>query len=429
MEEPRAFCSQVFSAMYDESAMETYTTPSGLRRYRLPVVYASLQKHRYVSSDTPEFAIHKATLQEMLWDGLSRERNAYKHKKLGFEMNAKRTDLKTRQKLKIAEGRTQIAQQELARSYRVLTVGLGAPSDYDWEFFKKFPEYPFPKPVVPEYPASPPKFQILREPQLTDPDFLPKLETMDKLLHTRRAQKEEDARRRFEALHTQWERLCLQARYKYQQQMETYKGTVETLRNRYQQQVMAWERGKNAYLKEREACVHIVDTKKAAYLEHEPHAVLDYFDMALSHSKYPHYFPHTFDMDYDKDNRILIVNYILPPLRVLPRLARVLYDEDKKLFQELILSDRERDILYARLLHELPLRTFHELFTVDVAVSLAAIHFRGYLFLEEERKAGKPPVCALEIQTDRATFAASDLYHGDPAVIFAEMGGIIRSQE
>ena len=185
----------------------------------------------------------------------------------------------------------------------------------------------------------------------------------------------------------------------------------------------------NAYLKEREACVHIVDTKKAAYLEHEPHAVLDYFDMALSHSKYPHYFPHTFDMDYDKDNRILIVNYILPPLRVLPRLARVLYDEDKKLFQELILSDRERDILYARLLHELPLRTFHELFTVDVAVSLAAIHFRGYLFLEEERKAGKPPVCALEIQTDRATFAASDLYHGDPAVIFAEMGGVIRSQE
>ena len=228
--------------MYDESAMETYTNLSGLKRYRFPVVSPQLTRQRYISSDTPEFAIHKATLQEMIWAGLVKERNALKHKKLGFEMNSKRVDLKTRQKHKIAEGRTEIAQQELALAYRVLLVGLNAPLDYDWEYFNKYPEYPFPRPVVPNYPVSPPKIQLPREPQLTDPDFQPKLDAMDKLWPIRRAHKAEEARRFFEMAHNQWERSSVQARHRYHQQMEIYKGSIEALKNKFQQQMAAWER-------------------------------------------------------------------------------------------------------------------------------------------------------------------------------------------
>ena len=134
-------------------------------------------------------------------------------------------------------------------------------------------------------------------------------------------------------------------------------------------------------------------------------------------------------MDYSAGNRTLVIDYLIPPLRLMPRLARVVYHEEDDLFHEIILSEGERNMLYARLLHELPLRVFHEIFNTDSAVSLAAIRFRGYIFLEETRDLKKPPTKIVEIRTDRATFAATDLYHGDPAVIFEEMGGIIHSIE
>ncbi len=415
--------------MYNASEMVAYTTLSGLKRYRLPVTCAEMNKCRSISSDTPEFAIHKATLQEYLWSEQWKERGALKHKKLGLEMNAKRSDLKERQKHKIAEGRTEIAQRELVCAYRVLSKGLEATLDHDWEFFKKYPPYSFPKPDAPEFPSPPPRPVSPREPASTDPEFQPKLETMDKLLHARRVQKEQEAHTRFEAAHSKWERLNFQMRQVYQQQISQYKDRVESLKNQYQQQLAAWEQGKTAYIRARETCVRLVEQKKAAYLEHEPHAVLDFFDMALARSQYPSCFPHSFEMDYDFKSRTLLIEYLLPPLRKLPRLARVVYDEGERTFHDIILADNERNVLYAQLLHELPLRTFHELFSVDIAVSLAAIRFFGYIFLEENKEPGKLPARVVEVQADRATFAALDLYHGNPAVIFEEMGGVIRSHE
>lgn len=415
--------------MYDKSAIEEFTTSSGLKRYRLAVVNTQLNKHRYISSDSPEFAVHRATLQEMLWAEQWRIRARLKHKKLGLEMNGKRQDLKVRQKIKIAEGRTSIAQYELATSYNLLARSLEAPLDFDWEFFKKCPEYPVPTPAQPDYPSPPEKPALPREPKITDSVFQPKLESMDKLVHSRRVQKEEAARNYYESAHRQWEQMCLRIRRVYQQQYLQYKNSVEGLNADYQRKIQDWEQAKSEYQRAREACIKHVEHKKAAFLEHEPNAVLDYFDTALSCSRFPSFFPHSFEMDYLASNRMLVIDYLMPPLRILPRLARVVYHEENDLFHEIILSEEERNLLYARVLHELPLRVFHEVFNSDSAVSLASIRFRGYIFLEEGKEAGKAPSKIVEVRTDRASFAATDLYHGDPAVIFEEMGGIIHPLE
>lgn len=415
--------------MYDESAIEVYTTPSGLKRYRLPVVCAHMSKHRFVSSNLPEFAIHKATLQEMLWAEQWEERTALKHRKLGLEMNAKRPDLKIPQKKKIAEGRTEIAQLEASSAYRVLARGLENPVEFDWEFFKNCPEYPFPKPGQPNYPSPPAKPVLPREPNVNDLTFQPKLEPLDKLRPARKLQKEQEMHARFEAAHKKWEQICMQMRRMYQQQCAQYKDVGLKLKQQYQERLQIWEQGRSEYLRAREGCIQKVEQKKAAYLEHEPHAVLDYFDMALACSNYPTCFPHSFEMDYDAANRQLIIDYLLPPLRVLPRLTRVVYHEENNTFQEIIFTDDERNTLYARLLHELPLRTFHEIFNADGAVALASILFRGYIFLEENKEKGRAPTRVIEVHTDRATFATLDLYHSDPGAVFEEIGGVIRPLE
>ena len=44
--------------------------------------------------------------------------------------------------------------------------------------------------------------------------------------------------------------------------------------------------------------------------------------MVLSNSVYPDYFPQEFDIDYNSNNRILIVEYSLPDISDLPTSKR-----------------------------------------------------------------------------------------------------------
>ncbi len=415
--------------MYDESAIEAHITPFGLQRYRLPAVYPPLNKHRYIASDTAAFALHKAAIQEMIWTRQFNQRAELKHRRLGLEMNAKRPDLKTRQKQRIAEVRTELARQELSCAYQLLAASLRHQVDFDWDKVKERPAYPQPKPAPPELPEAPMMPSLPREPRPTDSIFTPVLDSMDKLRRSRREEKEQAARQRYEAAHQQWRQIVLRVKQLYQEQAARYQQTVQQAQALYRQQMQNWEAARERYEREREHCMLLVDHKKAAYLNHDPHAVLDYCDMALTFSEYPVCFPHSFELDYDVRNRLLIVDYLLPPLRVLPRLAKVVYNEDDNAFHELLLSEEERNRHYARLLYEIPLRVFHELFTVDSAVAVAAIQFRGYLHLQEGIDITKPPVCVLDVHADRAAYASSDLYHTDPAVLFESLGGTIRSLE
>ena len=183
--------------MYDESAIEVYTTPSGLQRYRLPAIYTQLNKHRNVSSDTPEFAVHKAVFQEILWKAQHEHLIAVKRKKLGLEMNAKRPDVTPRQKRKIADSRSELAQQEMSYAYNALANGLRHGPKFAWDNMKKYPDYPKPRPKEPMLPNAPEKPAVPREPQITDTIFQPKLDPMDRLMRSKREQKEKRSKGAF----------------------------------------------------------------------------------------------------------------------------------------------------------------------------------------------------------------------------------------
>ncbi len=415
--------------MYDESAIETFTTPSGLERYRLPAIYPQLNKHRNVSSDTPEFAVHKAVFQDILWKAQHEHFSTVKRKKLGLEMNAKRPEVRPRQKLKIAEGRTELAQQELSYAYNVLGNALQKGSRFSWDALKKYPDYPKPQPSPPDMPEPPEKPSLPREPKATDAVFKPRLEPMDRLVRSKREQKEREARMRFETAHTQWEQLALRVRRLYQEQMQQYKQRAQAIQVEHKRNLQEWGQDKEHYYREREKCVQIVEAKKMAFEQHNPHAILDYFDMVLAFSNYPPSFPQSYELDFDQENQLLIVDYLLPALKGLPRLASVSYDKEADAFFETVIEEDERDRLYAQLLHEIPLRTLYEVFMMDKVQSVAAVQFRGYLYLQDDAKSGGVPSCILAVRADRDTFCSIDLAENDPLDVFEEIGGTIQSTD
>ncbi|HRZ16621.1 MAG TPA: hypothetical protein P5141_03580 [Candidatus Hydrogenedentes bacterium] len=409
--------------MYDESRLEAFRGDSGLERYRMPVRFPPLSKFRVVTSDMPLFVVHKAAIQAVQWAQMWERRCDIKKRRLGLEMNAKRKDLTPKQKRKIAEGRTQLAQEEMAGVTGVFQQAVENPLRIDWEALKSYPDYILPAPEAPQWPERPAMPALPREPQLSDEAFSPALEPMDKLVKARREEKEQSARARYTFAHTKWREICDRIAGVHREQLRQWSFAVQQMKTTYEAAFAQWEEARDRYRAERQQCLPLIDAKYQAYLIGEPYAVLDYCEHALSVSPYPDFFPQAFDIDYYPQARGLAVDYLLPPLRVLPWLKAVSYDERSDTFHDTLYTEEERAAIYAALLYALPLRTLHELFATDIAGALDVVRFVGYVFLDEHPAPGVPPVCLLSIETTKQAFQAFSLENLNLVECFESLGG------
>ena len=63
--------------------------------------------------------------------------------------------------------------------------------------------------------------------------------------------------------------------------------------------------------------------------------------MVLNNSEYPESFPQDFEIEYNPENGILIVEYQLPPYNCFPRIKEVKYVATKKELKETYISEAQ----------------------------------------------------------------------------------------
>lgn len=85
-----------------------------------------------------------------------------------------------------------------------------------------------------------------------------------------------------------------------------------------------------------------VEAKKRAYLDKTPEAIVDYFELVLSTSCYPDYFPQGFELDYEPSAETLIVDYQLPAPEDLPTLKAVRYVAARDAMEETHITDAQK---------------------------------------------------------------------------------------
>lgn len=413
--------------MYEEQDLESYQSGAGLQLYRMPVRFPALGKQRVVFSDMPILVVHKAALVEKIWQAQLDHRNEVKRKRLGLEMNAKRPDLKPTHKFKIAESRTALSQEEWRDIAGILSEALKTTPRLDWEKVKDYPDYTVPRPEPPEFPPPPEMPRIPREPLRTDEAFIPQLDAMDKLIRSRREEKEAEALARYEAAHKQWEKVCQHIMQHHQAELQQHQQVVRSLKAQHEQALALWEQARKRYIAEREQCKPIIDAKQKAYRLGEPYAVLDYCDLLLTYARLPDLFPHSYDMDYYELDRGIQVEYLLPPLRSFPWLYAVEYDPSTDSFQERLLTEEQRTTVYATALCDTVLRVMYELFAGDEVGRVDQIHFDGYMFPEDKPRPGTPPTLVVTLRTTKQAFLDEDLTAGDPADVITRLGGIFHT--
>ena len=167
-----------------------------------------------------------------------------------------------------------------------------------------------------------------------------------------------------------------------------------------------------------------LDELKANYEKLEGKGIEDYCALVLALSNYPETFPHNYEIQYNSETKILIVDYSLPAPEQLPCLKEVNYLKSKNVFKETFISDNELNDIYDDVLYQICLRTLYELFSADTVTALAAISFNGWVRSTSKATGQEVNDCILTVLTKVEEFKIINLENVDPKFCFKKLKGV-----
>jgi restriction system protein len=374
-----------------------------MARWQMEVRHEGLGKYQVIRGDDKYVVEQKARAKLRQWDEMWERKQAAEARRLEREEKAQAIA----EHKALAEERTQEAQEALGALSRVLVHTLAVDDTVDWDALKDRTEFAEPPSQEPAPPSIPP------EPQSSDPYYSPKLGAFDKLLGSRKASKEQEAQERFNRDHQRWEEKKTQLLSEHQARMEEYEAALAM-----------WEKERDAFLTTQAESNAAIDAQRADYQRGDAGAVMDYCDLVLANSQYPDYFPQTYELDYNSENKILILDYQLPSLTDLPTLSEVRYIQSRDEFAEKHISQTQLNQTFNELLYQITLRTMHELFEADQVNALAAIVFNGYVRSIDPATGQEISPCILSVQAGKEEFERINLASVDPKACFKSLKGI-----
>ncbi|MCF8714976.1 restriction endonuclease [Joostella atrarenae] len=395
-------------------------------RYVSEIQHLGLGKFR-VLKDTDSYILrNKINSQFKTWDD-QWERQETKRIK----------GLKRAKNKAVANEETLEAQKTLEDLDNILFHTLEIDDTIDWSTLKdksKFQELNPRKYIDSELNNIPPptKERDAIKPEEPNPNmFKPELSLIDKIISSKKRKKTEAAEKAYKEALDKWKSECKQVDIqnqkkdeKLQRETQWYNAEVEAINSKYDKLEEKWKKcEKEFYIEQKEANIK-VEKLKQIYLNKDKDAVLHYCEMVLNNSTYPEYFPKDFELEYNSENGIIVIEYILPTLNDMPTLKEVKYIATKDELKEYHISESQKRKIYDEVIYKIALRTTHELFEADVVNALNSVVFNGWV--NSTNKATGKPVnnCIVSLKADKEEFEDIDLSQIDPKACFKNLKGI-----
>lgn len=369
---------------------------NGNARYQIELSHRGLRKHRVIKGDDPGIVRRKADLQVAEWQ-----------EKWNVQEGKAREEKRRLRNQSSAEAQTKEAQAAIRSVETLLAHTLTLDDTIDWASLKSHALFATPRPSAPEPPEPP------RKPEADDQRFQPKLGLFDKLIPSRRRRRIEEATRLYETALAAWRRAAAEAAE-----------AAAAVAAEHERAVAEWETAKQKYEQVRDAANDAIDAHRLAYLAGDPDALVEYCELVLSRSHYPDSFPQEFDLSYNCETKVLVVDYLLPALEDLPTLKQVTYVKSRGELKEKHLTDRELNKLYDDALYQIALRTIHELYESDRVEGIDSVAFNGFVQTIDRGTGREIQPCVLSVQAPREAFLAIDLHHVEPKSCFKSLKGV-----
>lgn len=370
--------------------------------YCYKVYHDGLDKIKLVKSNDPydlEIKLSNVTNQWMdQWDRV-KER---------AEKQRNREDAKhlKEEKQRNAVERTEEATTAINDVETLLVSGVEHFMDIDWERAKKTEQYPIPKPTPPKEPTFP------IEPTRKDPKYNPKIGFFDSIFGGKKA-KEEEALKTFMKDFHLWEDKVNALRSKHEQNTEIY-----------QTETQQWEQDRESFIHEVKAFNLYLDEMQEKYRSVTKDGVEFQAKLVLENSSYPESFPKNCDIEYNPDNKVMVIDYQLPSPEDLPRLKEVKYLVSKDEYQEKHITESASKKLYDGAIYQVCLRSIYELFQNDQIEALSAIAFNGIVESTDPATGQDVRACILSILVKKEEFSDINLTKIDPKKCFKKLKGV-----
>ncbi|MBU8791149.1 restriction endonuclease [Oceanobacillus caeni] len=371
--------------------------------YQVEIKHDGLNKYRVIKGSDPYVVRQKAIYQEQQWDEMWEKKQEAERKEEIREAAAKEKE----EKKSLALQLTTEASQELNKLENILNFTLNINDAIDWEKIKDKSEYKEPKPNPIE------EIELPVKPNETDIEYQPQLGLLDHIFTSRK------------------EKKVLELKDKYNNDLENWEKKVEEIKNineknkdEYDEILNKWLKAEKEFKEEQKSKNLAIDNQKSNYDTGKPAAIVDYCDMVLSNSIYPNYFPQEYDIDYNPETKLLIVDYSFPSPDVLPKVKEVKYIQTRDEFKESHLSAAAFNKMYDNLLYQITLRSLHELFEADVHNYLQAIVFNGWVESIDPALGKEVNSCILSIQVLKEEFLEINLSQVEPKLCFKNLKGV-----
>ncbi len=369
--------------------------------YSVEIKHDGLHKYRVIKGKDRYVVEQKAHVQLRQWDEMWEKREEAERKK----RNQQNAAMEKAQKKANAEQQTIDALDELSYIDNTLLHTLDIDDKIDWDSLKDVSRFTDSKPHSPSespYPAKPAK-----------DNFLPKFGLLDKLFASSKQKKIEVYNKMFDDAVNNWERETDRLKSKYEKEFEEYNNALKT-----------WEEKRNLFQQAKKEKNDAIENQKTLYLAGESESIIEYCDMVLSNSEYPDYFPQEYDIDYNPENKTLIVEYILPDISDMPTLKEVKYVATKDEYKESFLTEAAVRKLYDKLLYDITLRTLHEIYEADAIDAIDSIVFNGWVNTINKATGKVENICILSIQTKKDEFLDINLKMVESKTCFKNLKGI-----
>jgi len=405
----------------DASAITEHWSANDMRilKYTQELSFPELNEFKLISAPDIDILEQKVDVQLAKWKDkftkIIMKRQAIEEK----EANIEETEKQTRE-----------AKEEQTKIDNLLIHTLSIDDTVDWEQLKKHNKFDEENPKLKleaelktiKMPSRPGLNTIPDSPKIES--YNPKFTFFDKLIKSKKEVKIEFAKYNYDKDYKKWEILKKELDNKNESITEKHKQELDDWEKLVENKKIENQKREKKYYEKQHKYNEKIDKLKEAYFKSEPDAIVENCELVLNNSEYPDTFPQNFELEYNPENKILIVDYSLPRKEDLPTLKEVKYNTSKKEMKESYISEVELNRSYDSALYKITLRTIHELFEADVINCLDAICFNGWVNAVNPATGKEQNSCILSLQAGKTDFIEVDLGRVEPKACFKQFKGV-----
>ncbi len=188
----------------------------------------------------------------------------------------------------------------------------------------------------------------------------------------------------------------------YKSAVREYNGQLRTEKEKYVQT-------RDEFSARQEAHNGAVVAFRTRYEAGSSEAVERYVQMTLEKSPYPEGVPGEPDVQFDEPSKTFVINFWVPGPGDVPNVLEYKYVASKKTVKPVEMKQKDLEAFYDNIVHQIALRTVHEVFVADYARVVEAAVFNGWV-RGTDGKTGKPfTSCILSYEASRSQFTELQL--------------------